>query len=235
MATSSNKPVSVLHRRKLLAMVCAAALPACWRPEKTGYEIDLSKLNPEEKARAHRFRGVDSIDLAIDGFGRKIGVNLFDQNGRLFNSSSEYRPNQADKILRTVGPLSIPVTLRGEWRDDSPAGPRPESTRDGVMWGGNVIGNYTVPVAERIPDALLDELRKNGGQLRLKIRLHDDGLLIGWDIARRPGYKPGGSGVPAVFSMTGGDFKEAIIFNGKAVEKGWYIHPKTGQRIETDF
>lgn len=235
MATSSNKRKSALQRRTLLALMCAMVLPACWRPEKTGYEIDLSKLNPEDKARAHRFRGINSIELGIDAFGTKIGVNLFDQNGRLFNSRAEYRTDNKGTILRAVGPLSFPVTLRGEWRDDSPPGLRPDSTKDGAMWGGTIIGNYTVPVAGRIPDALLDELRKNGGQLRLKIRLHDDGVLIGWDIARRPGYKPGGSGVPAVFSMTGGDFKEAIIFNGKTVEKGWYIHPKTGQKIETDF
>ena len=33
----------------------------------------------------------------------------------------------------------------------------------------------------------------------------------------------------------GGDFREAHIFNGQVIRKGWYIDPKTGQRIETDF
>jgi hypothetical protein len=35
--------------------------------------------------------------------------------------------------------------------------------------------------------------------------------------------------------MAGGDFQEATVFNGKVLRKGWYIHPKTGQKIETDF
>lgn len=33
----------------------------------------------------------------------------------------------------------------------------------------------------------------------------------------------------------GGDFREAKIYNGIAVRKGWYIHPRTGERIEADF
>jgi len=33
----------------------------------------------------------------------------------------------------------------------------------------------------------------------------------------------------------GGDFQEAYIYNGKVLRKGWYIHRKTGERIETDY
>jgi hypothetical protein len=28
---------------------------------------------------------------------------------------------------------------------------------------------------------------------------------------------------------------EEDILNGKIVRKGWYVDPKTGQRIETDY
>jgi hypothetical protein len=35
--------------------------------------------------------------------------------------------------------------------------------------------------------------------------------------------------------MADGDFQEARIFNGQVIRKGWYIHPKTKQKIETDF
>jgi hypothetical protein len=38
-----------------------------------------------------------------------------------------------------------------------------------------------------------------------------------------------------VYEAVGGDFREAEIVNGIAVRKGWYIDPKTGQKIETDF
>jgi hypothetical protein len=70
------------------------------------------------------------------------------------------------------------------------------------------------PVADRIPDEVLDDIRKNGGGLRIKLRLKDDGILLGWDVLRR---KP----IPSVdyshckryecvyglhFEMPGGDF-----------------------------
>jgi hypothetical protein len=73
-------------------------------------------------------------------------------------------------------------------------------------------------VAERIPDSLLDYIRNNGGALRLKIRLKDDGVLIGWDVEEKF-TTPYGSGIRYV--LTGGDFREAQIFNGKVTDPGW--------------
>lgn len=106
-----------------------------------------------------------------------------------------------------------------------------------------VVGQWTVPIADRIPDDLLDDLRRDPkGSLRIKIRLHREGVLLGWDIERRPGFDPKKRDqwgeavyVAPVHSFVGGDFQEAKIFNGKAVRKGWYIHPRTKERIETDF
>ena len=110
-----------------------------------------------------------------------------------------------------------------------------------------VITDVTVPVAERIPDALLDLLRKYGGGLSIKHRCTPETLLLGWEI--RPGqnypYKKNEFGTEYVSDedlMIGGDFCERRVVNvlvnnqWKLVEKkGWYIQPKTGQRIETDF
>ena len=105
---------------------------------------------------------------------------------------------------------------------------------------GTPLVDVTVPVAERIPDAALDDLRKHGGSLRLKLRIQPDTLLVGWDIARRPDYEPKSSSgyplfIPTEYSWVGGDFREAIRSKGRPVQKGWYIDPKTKQRIETDF
>jgi hypothetical protein len=51
------------------------------------------------------------------------------------------------------------------------------------VWDGGVIaGNYTVKIAKRIPDDLLDEVRARKGTLRLKIRVHPQGVLVGWDL-----------------------------------------------------
>lgn len=72
-------------------------------------------------------------------------------------------------------------------------------------WGGGyfgpVLGDHTLPIASRIPDAVLQEIRKGGGGLRLKFRLKADGVLFGWDIERFSG------GLPR-HSMPGGDFLE---------------------------
>jgi len=45
-----------------------------------------------------------------------------------------------------------------------------------------IAGNYTVKIAKRIPDDLLDEVRARKGTLRLKIRVHPQGVLVGWDL-----------------------------------------------------
>ncbi|WP_236651283.1 hypothetical protein, partial [Aquabacterium fontiphilum] len=82
--------------------------------------------------------------------------------------------------------------------------------------GKELLLDVDIPVADRIPDELLDELRRGGGGLRIKIRLHREGVLLGLDIERRPGFDPKkrdsyGSAVYVApgWTKTGGDFKEA--------------------------
>jgi hypothetical protein len=103
--------------------------------------------------------------------------------------------------------------------------PPPPGHVTDAFYGGTVLGSYTVPVASRIPDDLLDAMREGVGGFGLKIRIHPDGPLIGWELSR--GFN--------LQYFAGGDFREADIENGKVLRKGWYIHPKTGQKIETDF
>jgi hypothetical protein len=114
--------------------------------------------------------------------------------------------------------MPIPKTVHAIWRTGVTA-----DAGQGKWLGGTVVGDYTVPVAERIPDSILDYIRKNGGALRLKIRLKDDGILIGWDVERivlLKDWKPGlglHSGVN--YLQPGGDFKEArpveSVFEGE--------------------
>jgi hypothetical protein len=93
------------------------------------------------------------------------------------------------------------------------------------MWkGGTIIGDYTVPVAARIPDEILNYIRASGGALRIKIRLKDNGVLIGWDVEERvpkPNWKPGDGAENYIrHSLPGGDFREDI-YNGKVIDPGW--------------
>jgi hypothetical protein len=126
-------------------------------------------------------------------------------------------------------------------------------------WGsdyrGELAGDYTVDVAARIPDAVLQDLRRQRGNLRLKFRLKPDGVLFGWDIER------GGGGV-SLFSHAGGDFREtgiayelpgystpdspqaqAALHSGEYYlppkskmiwRKGWEVKPD-GSRVTTDY
>jgi hypothetical protein len=226
-------------RRQLLRHVCAlgaaALLGGCDPYNTKEHEREAERkrkanwdaMTPQEQALARKFAVLGGGgELFVDSFGEKFGVNIFDERGHLLYASARLRQPGNSKHAYLSG-FGVPVTLRAEWRD------REEGTviKDVIYESGNIVGNYTVPVASRIPDELLDELRKNGGVFRLKIRIHDDGPLIGWDIQR-----------DSQFLNTGGDFKEnRLIWVKKGLgyeqvwEKGWYIHPKTKERIETDF
>ena len=133
--------------------------------------------------------------------------------------------------------LPVPKTVHVVWKDKSCKAIMDNAK---LRYEGTVIGDYTVPVAERIPDALLDDLRRDPkGNLRIKIRLKDDGVLVGWDIERRPGFdakraRDENIHYAAEYSFVGGDFQERQIKNGKIIQKGWYIN-KNGQKIETDY
>jgi hypothetical protein len=105
------------------------------------------------------------------------------------------------------------------------------------------MGDEMLEVGSRIPQKLIDDLKRDRrGSLRLKFRMSQQGTLFGWDIQRRPGFDPKKRDqygeavyVGPVHSFAGGDFREAEIFNGKPVRKGWYIDKRTGKKIETDY
>ena len=115
-------------------------------------------------------------------------------------------------------------------------------------WLGPPAADVTVPVASRIPEAALDRVRQYKGSLTLKLRLMPETLLIGWEVRNGRGYpykrdKAGNAWDTDEDRMVGGDFCEARPMNfptkdgviDTVHQKGWYVHPKTGQKIETDF
>jgi hypothetical protein len=206
----------------------------------------LPPLSDAQKALRYKFRGLSGGELVVDGFGEKEGVNIFDENEQMVFKRASVSPRNRSNSSYGSG-FGVPITLRAEWRKDGPEVNgviqnyiQPDMTkRDERYKGGIIVGSFTTTVAERVSDALLNELRTNGGGFRLKIRLHDEGILVGWDIARRPGFdqKRSDNGVhfPEEYSMVEGDFHPAKIINGEVITPGWYIHPRTKERIETDF
>jgi hypothetical protein len=194
--------------------------------------------DPAQKGLNYKFRGAYSGQIVADAFGQLKGcVVMYDDKGKVFYQSGTL--SLKNRSIYDEGRLRTPVTLRVIWREPNDPQCRMDG-RTGIFEGGKLIADYTVPVASRIPDELLEAVRQGKGGLRLKIRVSDNGPLIGWDIEQpSPFYNAAeakrGVYFPSVFAMAGGDFREAEISDGKRVRQGWYINKKTGQKIETDF
>jgi hypothetical protein len=92
----------------------------------------------------------------------------------------------------------VPLIVHVVWRKGAGWNRIKEVWNEGV-----IVGDYTIPVAERIPDETLNDIRTRGGGLRLKFRLKPDGVLFGWDIERAAPL-----GDVSIFEMPGGDFLE---------------------------
>lgn len=75
---------------------------------------------------------------------------------------------------------SFPKWVRVTWREGITAYLRGKS---GHYETGTVVGDHTVPVLERIPEELFTYVRAQRGRaIRLKFRIHDEGVLFGWDV-----------------------------------------------------
>ena len=187
-------------------------------------------LSEEDKALKFKFRDLGGGQLRVDAIDEIQGVTILNEHGQVFFSRAtvSLRKNSAHSYGAEFG---VPRTLRVLWRKNGPEvdgviqNPIRMTDVYGIHTGGIVLGDYTVPVASRIPEELLEARREGVGGFRLKIRIHQDGPLIGWDLSR--GFN--------LQDFAGGDFREADIENGKVLRKGWYIDPKTRQKIETDF
>ncbi len=223
---------SWLPTRRHLLVLSAGALSACDHLESV--VMSGPPLSDEDKALKRKFRGLTGGQLRVDSLFEVTGLNIFDETGKLFFSSATLMPPRGNSIRGYSARFGVPKTLRVEWRDkiEMVEDPHLKGIPQDAFHGGTVLGNYTVPVAMRIPEDLLTQMRRNKNVgFRLKIRIHPDGPLIGWDLA---------SAVDSIH--VGGDFQEAhLVYEGdlrnptKRWVNGWYIHPKTGQRIETDF
>jgi hypothetical protein len=145
-----------------------------------------------------RFKGIGVVLVldAVPGPGME-GVMIRDDEGyRLLSHSLVSKSNRG---ISALGGIRVPLTVRAIWREHPKA---IWGKNGGIDYEGAIIGDYTIPVAERIPNEVLDDIRAHGGALRLKFRLKPDGVLFGWDIERD------GGGI-SKFDMAGGDFLES--------------------------
>jgi len=151
--------------------------------------------------------------LRLDANPEKSAVTVFDEHGYVLASAALL----SKKVVGNFhgGSRDIPRSIRATWRTGQY---RP--TGHGGWTDGTVMGDYTTTVAERIPPEVFAYIRQHGGSLRLKIRIVDGAVLVGWDVEKyTPVGGPGDSGFH--YYMVGGDFREDQVFNGKVVEPGW--------------
>ncbi|GAB3427927.1 hypothetical protein GCM10027320_05440 [Massilia solisilvae] len=186
----THSPLDQSRKRKLLGLL--ALLPwgaGCSKTERGDLAAD-----PQ-----HRFTGVRLV-LVVDAVAgaQMEGVVMYDDLGwKIYSSAVVARRNRS---IMAVGSGRVPLSVHLTWRDN----PRPIWGKNGgIDWEGEIAGNYTVPVAKRIPDTVLRDIRARGGNLRLKFRLKADGVLFGWDIERAASL-----GDVSIFEMPGGDFLE---------------------------
>lgn len=212
------------RRATVITLAAACTLSACdWIAAQTT-SLDAGQLSAEDKALKLKFRGIQGVELLVDSIEEIHGVNMFKPDGNRFFVRATMSIRNSSRSSYAGLDLVVPKWIRVEWRD--PADDWRLDGPQGTAKGGRIVADYTAQIASRIPSALLDEVRAGKGGLRLKIRVHPQGVLVGWD--RYVWLERDGA-------SAGGDFREAKIFNGIAERKGWYIHPKTGQKIETDF
>jgi hypothetical protein len=230
------------NRRSVLAsLLSIAALPACTQPLPERATPIVKTLTSDEQRFKHKFRGLGGGELFVDAFGEKHGVVIFNEKGQEFFARGVSSPRNNNRHGYGAE-FGVPITLRATWREGGVPGSATETP-----WNSKLIGDVTVPVAERIPDAILDRVRKYGGTFVLKLRLTDETLLIGWEVKNGRGYpykkdRVGNAYETEEDRMRGGDFCELqmrdILVDGvvdSVRTKGWYIDKKTGKKIETDF
>lgn len=234
----THELINFQSRRRFLAMLGALpVLPACALTQSS-----------EVRTLRHKFRGIRGAAVVLDAFGEPQGFLITTDTGSLVAEPGVLSRKNRRHLDFYDDPLPVPRFVRFVWREGDIQYSRrwDENGKSHPMqWrGGTIAGDYTIPVAERIPDEVLNEIRANGGGLRLKFRVHDKGVYFGWDIERWPGFKPGATFnpdnprfprfFPPTHDLAGGDFREARILDGKPVRMGWYIDAD-GRRVETDF
>ena len=213
-------------------------------------------LSDEDAALKHKFRDIKGGELFVDATTFIDTAIIYKPDGTMFPGGFGTHSPTTNLRASYFGDekkgdqFSVPKTLRMlRYATDAVFNTNwnRENVNDQRPWLGTPLVDVIVPVASRIPEAALDRVRQYKGSLTLKLRLMPETLLIGWEVKNGRGYpykkdKAGNDIVNWEDSMIGGDFCERQVvnlrINGQLVlveNKGWYIDPKTGQKIQTDF
>jgi hypothetical protein len=221
-----SEPLDSGKRRLLAVLSTLPIFSACG-----SVKGQAKKVETNDPLR-YKFRGLYGGVLRLDAVTPKGGVTITSETGRTIDAPGSLSLKNVFHLTYTSGSVPVPKSIRATWREGN------FTSMGNALWnGGTIIGDYTVPVAERIPDDFLDFIRANGGALRLKIRLVDDGILIGWDIEQRIPIRSSDpkAGNYLNYALPGGDFCEAQFNKDtRQLDPGWYID-KSGKKVFTDY
>jgi hypothetical protein len=149
---------------------------------------------------------VDQLDMNAS---KKFGVTGVTDSGRQIFAHAGIVPPTKQGMgggTGSFGGASVPEWVRVTWRQPRP-GFQVDSTsgqRYEVLDFGDVLGDYKIEVAKRVPREVL--AYANGGRgraLRLIFRIKDDGVLFAWDVQEDVKHPNGGAGW--VYTHHGGD------------------------------
>ena len=239
---------SIDKRRRqvsIATLTCAAGvslgLVGCSRyddPSANPNPAEVAPITPEQAvimaARARmlkKFAGLGGVETEFNALQGTsfLGVVFYRENTNryFYQSSILWREDRVRRGGSSQGAAiaAIPETARVTWRD--------EDTRRNDTYVAKIIGEHVIDVGLAVPDSVIEGIRKKPGGLSLKFMLAEETCYFGWHVMRE---------VPDTFSNPpkmqrtdiGGNFCEAFYDHRENFVKGWHIHPKTGQRIETD-
>jgi hypothetical protein len=181
-----------------------------------------TEMTEEDRALAYKFQGIRGGELRVDALVKMPPTALHRPDGQLFNiGTGSFRPGIVDiSSYGGTAPgdrLVVPKYLRmmryaaGARRNLNDFAP--------PAFNGELVYETIVPIASRIPDSVLDRVRRYNGSLSLKLRLTLDTILVGWEVKNGKGYpfkrdKNGYAYETDDDTLPGVDFREAKIFNG---------------------
>lgn len=170
-------------------MLCLPALAAC---------AGSAKPRTDRERRGWGF--VVYFKLAPGAETKKGVEGRTDTGLYIFGKASLNERNGGTNAYGGSRYQSFPKWVRVTWREGMTANLRGKS---GHYETGTIVGDYTVPVLERIPEELFTYVRAQGGRaIRLKFSIHDEGVLFGWDVQDRGKDRKG----PIRHVMAGGDW-----------------------------
>ena len=142
--------------RKLLAtLAMLPLLSSC----KTSAADGAIAMTPSQKKL--QGMGLTLVVDAVEG-AEMLGLEFY-ADGRDIPFYAKSRMVKRNREIMSFPGGTVPGTVRVTWRKNDSDGYRDQAGR--IRYGAQIVGDHTIPIANRFPDEVVNETRKNGGGL----------------------------------------------------------------------